>query len=1012
MQLNKIGKCIATSALLSQLITYSGVSYAGEKQSNSKTGKETTAEQAAPSPQGLMGYYYQDQHFQQLALMGHRQTTDLKIPKSEVKDLLSKDQQQIQSARWIGYIKPSQTGEYLFSTSSDQHVIIQLDDNQIVNQSSMAEPIQLEKGKSYKIRIEYVPEQTENKDNLLDLQLNWSISGGKVEAIPEQVFFLPDLSRKKDKEKLIPKTSLFQERGAGEKVSRSKSFLAMDDSRDTDDDSIPDQWEIDGYTIQKKVAVKWNDSMKELGYKKYVSDPYNSHTVRDPYTDWEKAAGHMDAAIKQEARNPLVAAYPSVGVHMEKLIISNNQNVSSQEGKSVSSTTSSSSTSENMVGVDVSAGYSLLGGFNAQVTGRYSHTWSSSSSVEDSSSNNWSTDLGINTGQAAYLNANVRYYNTGTAPIYNVKPTTNFVLKGDSIVTVKAKENQIGNVLQAGSTYPDKQHAPIALNTLDDFGSQLISVNYNQMKQLESGEKLNLQTTQASGLYGVIKANGGLSVDPSQEWDPVKAQIESASASIILDTGEETFERRVAAKDYRDLEDLTPETTLGEAIAMAFDTTEKDGELYYKDMPLRESVTGIVFDENTAKEVKAQLDKMPDQNKKLYNVKIKRGMNIMIQKPVWFDHFDSYDHAKWSGDFTIAKEQGIRGDAGRFTKETFVNLNEYGGFKPNTAYLFSVYAKSSTPAKLQPFYFYGDSSSYQLPQYGRETNLNASQGYQRIQMKFTTDEKGKVSEYQRLGLRILEGTDILIDDALLLELRPAINQDVLDTMEFTMDNSGNIFIGGPTKFMENTTIELFMNGHRKGSVTYDKGSFAGGAWYPIRFGLSYLDTMNPNNTFEMKVNGKIIASFNGVNSNGEISNGTYQIVSALNNSSVVDMDPGTKNVHLWQNGNGNNQKWRLVYNPTKSAYQLKSVTDENFTLSWNFSGGYNNVFAKHSYSSTLDEHYWIIEDAGDGYFYLKNKKDPKKVLDVSGGSSANGTNMIIWDYQGSKNQKFKLQKLD
>ncbi|PDZ93717.1 hypothetical protein CON36_37740, partial [Bacillus cereus] len=52
-----------------------------------------------------------------------------------------------------------------------------------------------------------------------------------------------------------------------------------------------------------------------------------------------------------------------------------------------------------------------------------------------------------------------------------------------------------------------------------------------------------------------------------------------------------------------------------------------------------------------------------------------------------------------------------------------------------------------------------------------------------------------------------------------------------------------------------------------------------------------------------------------LNSNGEISNGTYQIVSALNNSSVVDMDPGTKNVHLWQNGNGNNQKWRLVYNP-------------------------------------------------------------------------------------------------
>lgn len=867
-----MGKCIATSVLFSQLITYSGISYAEEKQSNAKTEQETTNKQTAPSSQGLMGYYYQDQHFQQLALMGHRQATDLKVPKSEVKDLLSNDQQQIQSARWIGYIKPSQTGEYLFSTSSDQHAIIQLDENQIVNRSSMTEPIQLEKGKQYKIKIEYVPERTENKENLLDLQLNWSISGGKAEPIPEKVFQLPDLSRKQDKEKLIPETSLFQEQENGGKASRSKRSLATDDSRDTDDDGIPDQWEIDGYTIQRKVAVKWDDSMKEQGYKKYVSDPYNSHTVRDPYTDWEKAAGHMDTAIKQEARNPLVAAYPSVGVHMENLIISNNRNISSQEGKSVSSTTSSSSTSENMVGVDVSAGYSMFGGFNAQVTGRYSHTWSSSSSVEDSSSNNWSTDLGINTGQAAYLNANVRYYNTGTAPIYNVKPTTNFVLKGDSIVTVKAKENQIGNVLQAGSTYPDKQHAPIALNTLDDFGSQLISINYNQMQQLENGEKLNLQTTQASGLYGVIKANGGLSVDPSQEWDPVKAQIENASASIIMDTGEETLERRVAARDYRDPEDLTPEVTLGDAIAMAFDTTEKDGELYYKDVPLRESVTGIVFDQKTAEEVKAQLDKMPDQNKKLYNVKIKRGMNIMLQKPIWFDHFDSNDHANWlDGGFTIEKGQGIKGDAGHFNGKTFVNLNEYGGFKPNTAYLFSVYTKSSVPAKLRAFYYYGGSSSYRLPQYGPETTLNASQGYQRIQMKFTTDANGKVSEYQRLGLEILEGSDILIDDALLLELRPAVNEDVLDTSKIVMTSQGNIFYYIPTNFMENTNIELFMNGHRKGSHTFYKGNGGSGEWYPNYFGLTYTDTLNPNNVFEIKANGKTITRFNGI-----ASNGTYQ----------------------------------------------------------------------------------------------------------------------------------------
>ncbi|RFB34975.1 hypothetical protein [Brevibacillus laterosporus] len=35
----------------------------------------------------------------------------------------------------------------------------------------------------------------------------------------------------------------------------------------------------------------------------------------------------------------------------------------------------------------------------------------------------------INKGDSAYLNANVRYYNTGSTPIYQVTPTTSFVLQ-------------------------------------------------------------------------------------------------------------------------------------------------------------------------------------------------------------------------------------------------------------------------------------------------------------------------------------------------------------------------------------------------------------------------------------------------------------------------------------------------------------------------------------------------------------------------------------------------------
>lgn len=875
MQLNKIAKCVTTSVLFSQLISYSGMSYAEEQQTNSKAKQEMAVEQTSPSPQGLMGYYYQDQKFQKLALMGHRQSTNLKVLKSEVKDLLPNDRQQIQSARWVGYIKPSQTGKYVFSTPADQHVIIQLDGNVILNKASMNEPIQLEKDKQYKIKIEYVPEQTETKDTTLDFQLNWAISGGKAEQVPDSAFLLPDLSRKQDKEKIIPEKNLFQNQGEEKKSSRSKRSLAaaqsedIDESRDTDDDAIPDQWEKNGYTIQNKVAVKWADSMKEKGYKKYVSDPLNSHTARDPYTDWEKAAGYIDAAVKPEARNPLVAAFPSVGVSMEKLIISNNQNISSQQGKSISASTSSSSTDQNMVGVDVTAGlsYGTTGiSANFQVTGHYSHTWSNTSTVENSSSNNWSQDIGINTGQSAYLNANVRYYNTGTAPIYNVKPTTNFVLGGDSIVTVKAKENQLGDVLSAGGTYPNQQQSPIALNTLDDFGSQLISINYNQMKRLESGEPLNLQTTQASGLFGIIKANGGLNVDPSQEWDPVKEQIEKTSASIILDTGDETLERRVAAKDYNDPENLTPEVTLGEAIKIAFDATEKDGELYYKDLSLREGSIGIVFDKATAQEVRNQLDKMPDQNKKLYNVKIKRGMNIMLKQPVWFDRFEHNDHANWSNNLTIERGKGNKGDAGYFrktpeplynndTRLAYVNLNEQNGLKPNTAYIFSAYVKSSTSAKVRPFY--GDVNGFY--QMGFVTNAN-NLGYQRVQMKFITDEKGTTPQYKSLGFEILEGEDIFVDDAMLLELKPATNEDALEQMMTYVNERGNINHTTFAPLRETTQLEVFMNGRRLGT-TYLQGKFfsAHGTGFPY----NPSQTLNPENRFEFKYKGKTVASFNG-----------------------------------------------------------------------------------------------------------------------------------------------------
>nr|BAD35166.1 Cry protein [Bacillus thuringiensis] len=138
--------------------------------------------------------------------------------------------------------------------------------------------------------------------------------------------------------------------------------------------------------------------------------------------------------------------------------------------------------------------------------------------------------------------------------------------------------------------------------------------------------------------------------------------------------------------------------------------------------------------------------------------------------------------------------------------------------------------------------------------------------------------------------------------------------------------------------------------------------------------------------------------------------GIYQIVTALNNSSVVDMDPGTwgtrHNVHLWQNNNTNNQKWRFVYNSSQGAYQIRNLADENLVLTRE---GANVKVV--SYQNNNTAQYWIIEDAGNEYVYLKSKADPSRVLDVTGSSTQNGTNIQVWSNYGTLNQKFKLVKL-
>ncbi|MCY9512453.1 PA14 domain-containing protein, partial [Paenibacillus larvae] len=538
-----------------------------------------------------------------------------------------------QSILWTGYIKPSETNDYLFSTSDDEHVALKIDEHIVLNGSEKKEHIHLKQNELYKIVLEYKPKDGRNQDVLDTFKVFWAVGKDEKVIIPKENLILPTSVERSKEDRIIPTQDIH---------GRSIDVL----TRDTDDDGIPDEWEINGYTVVGRVVVKWDEGKHAGKYKKFVSDPYDAHTAGDPYTDYEKAAGIVDKAISRVALNPLVPAYPSVGVAMEKFVISKNQDV--EVGSEGSLTISNGSSTENSVttGIDVSINASLFD-FGASVSTSFSKTTSHTLSTEKTEGKSWSESIGINTAESAYFNGNIRYFNRGTAPMYNVLPTMNLILdKGKNartLYTVKAQENHKAQVIGPGRFYPD--NSPISLRTMDESGSTPMSLNYNELKDVENGAPFSLETTQVGGDY--IKVVNGDQSDP-MPWTYWLTQIEYSSARIILSEGDTETERRITARSTEDYDNETkPEVTLGEALELTFGIEQSDRPTYNGDS------IQYIFDENTAKDIEKQLKDMGDKAN-LQNVKLKAGMQIMIQTNLVHNGSFKFKLGGWQDEFNSA----------------------------------------------------------------------------------------------------------------------------------------------------------------------------------------------------------------------------------------------------------------------------------------------------------------------------------------------------------------------
>ncbi|MGG1153052.1 delta endotoxin C-terminal domain-containing protein, partial [Bacillus wiedmannii] len=144
--------------------------------------------------------------------------------------------------------------------------------------------------------------------------------------------------------------------------------------------------------------------------------------------------------------------------------------------------------------------------------------------------------------------------------------------------------------------------------------------------------------------------------------------------------------------------------------------------------------------------------------------------------------------------------------------------------------------------------------------------------------------------------------------------------------------------------------------------------------------------------------------------------GTYQLVSALNNSSVVTLNLTNNNVELWQNNDDSNQKWRFEYNKSLDSFILRNVANQNLILSWVWTGA-NFYYNVNVVPSNPDDVYswpknWIPIDAGGGYNRLRAYGGGwDGAITVENGETKNGTNIHYDTYSGKTSQKFRLVKL-
>ena len=141
-----------------------------------------------------------------------------------------------------------------------------------------------------------------------------------------------------------------------------------------------------------------------------------------------------------------------------------------------------------------------------------------------------------------------------------------------------------------------------------------------------------------------------------------------------------------------------------------------------------------------------------------------------------------------------------------------------------------------------------------------------------------------------------------------------------------------------------------------------------------------------------------------------IPDGTYEIVTSIDNASVVAATPSEDDDYAAMAASNDSLRQRFsLTNSSDGSVRVKNLGNDSYLDVRGASlakGTLNNFWSD---TDTPQQH-WYVEDAGSGTYSFRNKWT-NWYLDVKDGSTAEGTHLQMWEGNSSDAQKFKLRRL-